>query len=597
MRTFTWFRVTSRDIKLLRVRVKKITETMKNNVIKWLYSVPKRKKAYILLLILIQVLHGASGVLYALLLRNIVDSAVAKDTNTFVWNVCLIILLVIAQLSMRAVIRFLNELSRSSLENIFKERLMKNLLNKSFAAVDAVHSGEWLNRLTNDTAVVANGYTEIIPGIAGMAVKMISAVIMIIILQPWFTWIILPGGIVMVILTYAFRKVLKRLHKNVQEKDGSLRIFLQETLGNMMMIRSFAAEQQTEQEMTDKAKEHKTARMRKNRFSNFCNIGFGTAIQGMYLFGVTWCGWGILMGTITLGTLTAVTQLISQIQSPFANITSYLPRFYAMTASAERLMEIEGFDEENTEPPLLLEEVQELYDSSLQEIGLKNVSFTYYPPSEKVTELTKDGMPVVLDNINVSVRKGEYVAFTGNSGCGKSTVIKLLMSIYYPDAGKCYYRTANSTEILTSRYHRLFAYVPQGNKLMTGTVRESVAFADKAQMQNDEKITQALKIACAYEFVSELENNIDTLLGERGTGLSEGQMQRIAIARAIFSESPVLILDEATSSLDAATEKKLLENLRQMTDKTVIIVTHRPAALTICDRVLKFTENGVEENM
>ena len=381
MRTFTWFRVTSRDIKLLRVRVKKITETMKNNVIKWLYSVPKRKKAYILLLILIQVLHGASGVLYALLLRNIVDSAVAKDTNTFVWNVCLIILLVIAQLSMRAVIRFLNELSRSSLENIFKERLMKNLLNKSFAAVDAVHSGEWLNRLTNDTAVVANGYTEIIPGIAGMAVKMISAVIMIIILQPWFTWIILPGGIVMVILTYAFRKVLKRLHKNVQEKDGSLRIFLQETLGNMMMIRSFAAEQQTEQEMTDKAKEHKTARMRKNRFSNFCNIGFGTAIQGMYLFGVTWCGWGILMGTITLGTLTAVTQLISQIQSPFANITSYLPRFYAMTASAERLMEIEGFDEENTEPPLLLEEVQELYDSSLQEIGLKNVSFTYYPPS------------------------------------------------------------------------------------------------------------------------------------------------------------------------------------------------------------------------
>ena len=121
--------MTSRDIKLLRVRVKKITETMKNNVIKWLYSVPKRKKAYILLLILIQVLHGASGVLYALLLRNIVDSAVAKDTNTFVWNVCLIILLVIAQLSMRAVIRFLNELSRSSLENIFKERLMKNLLN------------------------------------------------------------------------------------------------------------------------------------------------------------------------------------------------------------------------------------------------------------------------------------------------------------------------------------------------------------------------------------------------------------------------------------------------------------------------------------
>ena len=130
---------------------------------------------------------------------------------------------------------------------------------------------------------------------------------------------------------------------------------------------------------------------------------------------------------------------------------------------------------------------------------------------------------------------------------------------------------------------------------MTGTVREAVAFADKTKMQDDEKITQALKIACADTFVSELENGIDTLLGERGTGLSEGQTQRIAVARAIFSDSPVLILDEATSSLDAVTEKKLLENLRKMTDKTVIIVTHRPAALTICDRVLKFTENGVEE--
>ena len=568
---------------------------MKNNTLKWLFSVAGRKKGYILLLILVQILHGASGVLYALLLRNIVDSAVEKNTDIFVLNVSLVILLVIAQLSMRAVIRFLNELSRASLENTLKERMMKHLLNKNFAAVDAVHSGEWLNRLTNDTVVVANGYAEILPGVAGMTVKMISAVIMIILLQPWFAWIMLPGGVVMVILTYAFRKVLKRLHKNVQEKDGSLRIFLQETLGNMMMIRSFAAEQQTEKEMIVKTKEHKAARMRKNRFSNFCNIGFGTAIQGMYLFGICWCGWGILMGTITLGTLTAITQLISQIQSPFANITGYLPKFYAMTASAERLMEIESFDEETTEPPLASDEVAGFYRDDLQEIGLKNVRFTYYPPSDKVTALTKDGMPVVLNDIDLIIRKGEYVAFTGHSGCGKSTVIKLLMSIYRPDAGECFIRTANGTKALTSRYHRLFAYVPQGNKLMTGAVREAVAFADKTKMQDDEKITQALKIACADTFVSELENGIDTLLGERGTGLSEGQTQRIAVARAIFSDSPVLILDEATSSLDAVTEKKLLENLRKMTDKTVIIVTHRPAALTICDRVLKFTENGVEE--
>ena len=212
---------------------------MKNNTLKWLFTVPGKKKIYILILILVQALHGASGVLYALLLRNIVDCAVSKSTDGFFLNVCFTILLVIAQLAMRAVIRFLNELSKASIENIFKERLMKNLLVKDFASVSTVHSGEWLNRLTNDTVVVAEGYTEIIPGIAGMAVKMIGAVIMIIILQPMFACILLPGGAVIIFFTYAFRKILKRLHKNVQEKDGSLRIFLQETLGNMMMIRSF----------------------------------------------------------------------------------------------------------------------------------------------------------------------------------------------------------------------------------------------------------------------------------------------------------------------------------------------------------------------
>lgn len=200
----------------------------------------------------------------------------------------------------------------------------------------------------------------------------------------------------------------------------------------------------------------------------------------------------------------------------------------------------------------------------------------------------------MLENISLEIQKGEYVAFTGHSGCGKSTALKLLMSIYRLDSGKrLLVEKDGSSQPLDSRWHRLFAYVPQGNQLMSGTIRDIVSFADKSQSGDEEKIAQALKIACADEFVGELESGIDTLLGERGTGLSEGQMQRIAIARAIFSESPVLLLDEATSALDSQTEKQLLENLRSMTDKTVVIVTHRPAALEICDRVLNFSEDGV----
>ena len=196
--------------------------------------------------------------------------------------------------------------------------------------------------------------------------------------------------------------------------------------------------------------------------------------------------------------------------------------------------------------------------------------------------------------MNFVINKGENIAFTGHSGCGKSTVLKLLMCLYHPDSGSIMIQKSDRTETeLTSQWHRLFAYVPQGNHLMNGTIKEIITFADI--QADEEKLRLALTISCADEFVSELENGIDTELGERGAGLSEGQMQRIAIARAIYSGAPVLLLDEATSALDEQTEKQLLDNLRSMTDKTVLIVTHRPAALDICDKIIRFTENGIEE--
>ena len=373
---------------------------MKNNAIKWLYAVPEKKKLYILALMLVQALNGGSGVLYALLLRNIVDNATAHDKAGFWHYVMLTVLLVLGQIAIRAVIRWLNELSKSTFENIFKARLMRNILRKDFASVNAVHSGEWLNRLTNDTVVVADSYVEILPGLVGMVVKLISAVIMMIVLDWRFACVLLPCGILLILLTYAFRKVLKKLHKQVQERDGKLRIFLQEHIGSMMIIRSFAAEQQTEDEAVTKMQEHKTARMRKNHFSNFCNIGFGLAMNGMYLFGICYCGYGILLGTISYGTLTAITQLISQIQAPFANITGYLPRFYAMTASAERLMEIESFRNDSEKTALDIDTVKAYYSDSLKTFGLKNADFTYYPAVDSIKDYQTPDLFFSVENIN-----------------------------------------------------------------------------------------------------------------------------------------------------------------------------------------------------
>ena len=565
---------------------------MKNNsTLKWLWKITGFKKIYIAVLIFIQAVLGINSAIYAVLLKNIIDSAMAKSFSDFKLYVLEIILLVAFNLILRAFVRFLEEYSRSTFENILKERLFSCLLKKNYASVTSIHSGEWINRLTNDTVVTSNAIVEIFPGIVGMTVKLFAALILILKLEPRFAYILFPCGALLIFFTYAFRKKLKRLHKKIQEKDGNLRTFLQERLGSLIIVRTFSAEKQTEKDSLEKMQEHKNARMKRNHFSNFCNIGFGMAINGMYILGIIYCGYGILIGTVSYGTLMAVAQLIAQIQSPFANITGYLPKFYAMTASAERLMESENFEDYHKKNIIEKSRIQSFYKNDFKGISFENVDFTYTPPVRNNN--SKKNMPVVLKNINIEIKKGEYIAFTGHSGCGKSTFLKLLMCLYPVDSGEKFLLTNNGKIRLTSEWCRLFAYVPQGNQLMSGTIREIIAFFDKSRAFFDKDIKNALKISCADEFIDNLENGVDTFLGERGTGLSEGQMQRIAIARAVFSENPILLLDEATSALDEKTEKKVLSNLKNLTDKTVIIVTHRPAALDICNKIVRFSDDGV----
>lgn len=555
-------------------------------------EVAGKSRLYILFLLFLQMVLGISSVFYALLLRGLIDGAVAHDSKKMLTFCVLFAALVAGQIALRAVLRFLEEYAKATYENAFKSRLFAGLLTHNYGAVTATHSGEWMNRLTSDTVVVSEGLATIVPGVAGMITKMAGALVVILIMEPRFAYILVPGGILLVLLTYIFRKQLKKLHKQMQEKDGLVRIFLQEHLGSLMIVKAFGKEADSLTEAESHMSEHKKARMRKNHFSNVCNIGFGAVMNGAYVFGAVYGAFGIYNGTMTYGTFMAMLQLISQIQNPFANITGYLPKYFAMLASAERLMEIEAYAKDKSYG-------QKNYDNTIDNngakysgsidksrksrhspdnstFGLSHVDFTYLPPV--ITE-GDTIMPIVLKDYSLMIRKSEFVAFTGPSGCGKSTVLKLLMGLYTVDAGEVY-----------GCDRSMFAYVPQGNQLMSGSIRDIITFSDKNRTGDETGIHRALQIACADGFIAELEQGIDTLLGERGLGLSEGQMQRLAIARAIYSDRPILLLDEATSALDAGTEEAVLENLRSMTDKTVIIVTHRPAALKLCDRQVAFGE-------
>lgn len=567
---------------------------MNQKAMGWLFRVSGKEKWNIVFLILAQAFLGISSIIFAWLLRGGVDCAVAGDRDGFIGYAIAMTVLVVLQISFRALKRFLDEYTKSGMENCFKARLLEQLLTRDYAHVTAVHSGEWMNRLTSDAVVVAEGITTILPDMIGMGVRLVGAVTALLVLVPELGYLIVPGGILLLVFSTAFRRVLKKLHSGIQESDGKLRVLISERLSSLLIVRTFAREKQTLQEATSQMQAHRKARMRRSHFSNFCNMGLSVVMNGVYMIGVLYCGYGILMGSVSYGSFTAVLQLIGQVQSPFANLTGYLPKFYAMLASAERLMEAESFDRLDTSKVLELDSVNDFYRNQFRTMGLRNACFTYLPPvSEK--EQDKARMPVVLENVNLEIHKGECVAFTGHSGSGKSTVMKLLMSLYALDSGERYLETVDGKrDVLDARYTRLFAYVPQGNHLMTGSVREMVAFSDKEKMADEARLRRALEIACALDFVDGLPDGLDTMLGERGTGLSEGQMQRIAIARAICSENPVLVLDEATSALDEDTEQKLVNNLRQMTDRTVLLVTHRPAMLKLCNRQVVLGTNKIE---
>lgn len=537
---------------------------MKKAPLIWIIKRSRRRIPAILMLTMAQVGQALFSVLFALGSRGVIDAATSGNLPDF-WQACAKQAAIISGILIcLTLLRHLRDRLSADLEWDWKQRMLHGLLHGDYAAVSEYHSAELLNRLNNDVRKVNDGVLSIIPNAAAMVTRLVAAVVVLGTLDARFTLLIAGLGIVVVTATGLMRRRLKELNKRVSEHDGKVSGFLQETMEKLLMVQAMDVSGEVERRADVLLSERYEIQRKRKNVSLLTNTGISLMSYGAGFLALCWCAWRMLHGQMSFGSLTAVIQLVNQLQAPFVNLSGVLPQYIAMTAAAERLMELESIQ---GEPEPNSEEPQEIYRRA-QSVCAKDLSFSY-------------DRDAILKGADFVLPKGAFAVITGPSGIGKSTLLKLLLGIFRPDNGGLYINFADGKMQLDRSTRRLFAYVPQGNLLLSGTLRENLTIVRPEA--TEEEIRQAIYVSAMDEFLPNLPMGLDTPLGESGAGLSEGQAQRLAIARAVLGGAPILLLDECTSALDADTEEKVLERIRALPDRTCIAVTHRPAAIALCD--------------
>lgn len=547
---------------------------------KWIKKEMRPYRGYVFFLTCLTVISTGMSVIFAYMMQFLVNSATDGNAR-LLWIFSVTILgVLLVRIALQTFSGHASEHLRAKITSELRTRTFGKILRSDYAKIQGYHSGELLNRLTSDIEEMSIATVGLLPAIVGMIVQCFGAIVALVTIDPLFTLLYVICGCVFGGVTAFFRKQIKKRQKEVLEVDGKARAFMQEGVSSVMTIKAYGAETKTEQKAKGISELYYQKRMQRMRLRSLMNVLFSLLGNFGLIFAVVWCSVSVLNGNTNYGSILSVILLLMQLQHPFSAFSSIVPVYYARLTSGERLNEIQALPCET----IAKGEVEESVYEELKDISFENVAFTY-------------GRDDVLTSANATIGKGEIVCLTGASGSGKSTLFKLLLNVFTPNDGGLWLDDGKGNKKpLTAKERGLFAYVPQGKFLFSGTIYENLTFFTDLSGDIEKRIEEAIKVACA-EFVWELPQGLQTPLTEGGGGLSEGQMQRLAVARAILSDRPILLLDEATSALDSETETRLLENVRKLKDKTCLIVTHRPAALEIADRILA-VENGkiVEKN-
>ncbi len=549
---------------------------MKEKPIKWIMQTSKTERVKLVVLILANAFFSVLSVVFAFAIKGVVDGAVSEDLNKLITFAVAITSIVVLQFVFRLIINGLTEHIRGKLEMTYKSRIFSQILEKKQDKISIYHSGELMNRLTSDVAVVAEGVTTILPSIVSALSRLVCAVVALVLLDWVFAIAFTVAGALVFVSVSVLKGKLKSLHKRTLETDGVSRSYMQECIENLLAVKLFSVNDKINERADELQKENFKIKMRRKNYAVLSHATYNFIFSAGYLFALVYGAAKIFSGALTYGSLSAILQLVNNVQVPFMSLSTVFPKYYAMTASAERLMEIEQIE---SEPLVARRDRDELY-GKMRGISIKELEFTY-------------GRETVLKNANLYLKKGDFLVVSGASGIGKSTLIKLMLGVYPPSKGSVELDLEGEVVSLDSGTRTLFSYVPQGNMIFSGTIRDNVAFIKRGA--SEEEIACALKTSCAEQFILELPNGIDTVVGENGVGLSEGQVQRIAIARALIANAPILLLDEATSALDENTEKTLLENLSKLEGKTIMLISHKKSAFSIANRKVRIENKRIIE--
>lgn len=547
--------------------------------IKVIFWIMKHSKGVLPLVVLTSIISGilsAIGVYSAFLSKSLIDAATGGRMNEVIKWLIIMAAIYFIRLGLNAINSIASTYSSTQLFNQVQKKIYQSLTYSEWLAQSKYHSGSLLARVTGDVSTVSSVILSSLNSFISLTVTFITSFIALYYIDSTIAIFTITATPIFLLLSKFYSRRLKAIYNESYEQDASYRSFIQESIQNMMIIKTFCQEEENFQQLDQHHQNRLKVSLKSTKFSLFSSVVFGTMSYFIYfaIYGISVLK--MTSGTMTFGSMTAMLQLYYKVTGPLSSFVGIGKSFIGGIAAAERLMEIENLPHEQFHDEVEVETVNR------PTIKFQNVAFEYSDKQQ------------VLKDISFEIPSGQTVGLVGPSGEGKTTIIKLILSLLPVKKGNMKIYDTHSYHPLTREHRELMSYVPQGNTLFSGTIRENIKFGTPGA--TDEAIIQAAQHACAWDFIQKLDNGLDTRIGEKGLGLSEGQAQRIAIARAFLRQKPILILDEATSALDSQTELHILDAVKNLPHRpTCIIITHRPAALDICDRILKLESGYVTQ--